>query len=556
MSKQFIEKALFNRLQKKVISVPRYLPEDAFASNQASVTEIETLPPSNHDSLEPALELTVRESISSFFDKSKFKSPRKLSSQSAVEFTTPFDKRVFEFKIDRDSSNDLSVFNTSGVTPYDVYNLNYDGLRVGGGRERINSGWDKRLSVTGLLVNKWCELNTMYKIYSRFEKILTPQMMRGSVKHGQLESLAHPIDVDLVRRFMEMMPEELSKEEKYSESVVDSIVKLVNLMINGEARELKFHHFIDRKTNVFVTGGSDLKDENMLGNRYILVSAIVDHLSIRDMNPIHRLRFKDYPFSGTFDDLRNDFLGFSEDIGPKLTISDVKTRSIPSIPAQANVVNSSKLQVSLYRKMLGLLSSSPNTYEVLIQTAKRHGVDVDAALSPLLALRFSEQLPFFESDFKELMEGIFPINYPYPLRNQSPSSELEENVVSSAERNFANYVYLLNKWKQPLTLRYFLHRYSTLLNALSSQLNNSDELELDYYHSDFGSFAQIKFQYDGPTSDMELESNVKFWLGQRPAKPIDPTYKNFSTYCTSCEYKKICIWKSYHEKLPFKTDFH
>lgn len=456
-------------------------------------------------------------------------------------------------------NGELVLNSNFGISPYDFYNKS---SRNGNGNNNnintINNDavFNKRLSVTKLLVNSWCELRSFFEIYKGTRRKKTLAMRRGSSSHQALEDESHPIDQTFAERTKSIIPEKLTKEDTYANEIVGYINKLVSLFVHGEAREIKVNAFANRSTSRFLTTEeyqkyNPFKTLSNSGDRHdlILVSGIVDHLYFKAWDGQANFdSFNDNlsvspsfePYSNATEGLVNlqDTTSFGRllkaiserqaietrhngQIMSKLIVADVKTRQQPRIPAQENVLNGAKMQVMMYRRMLELLSTSATaattatanpgsnfTYDTLLESAKQYGYDVDKPITPGFAIVLAEASHIMIPDYFRLLKGKFAINGDGTANENSNSNGCDKepllvpctadyNVtvvnVDALQSDYKDYANLTKVWQQPLTLRYFLYRYAQLLQQLYPFWSN--ELRVDYYFRD-SMFESLEFDYD------------------------------------------------------------
>lgn len=465
-----------------------------------------------------------------------------------------------------------------------------------------------RLSVTKLLTDQWCELREYYNIYAGSPAVKSKQMSMGTNLHAGLEEdqyrfvdftsfvlfvgkifleklLALREDLDIKAEILAGESDALTtyslyeslllgntKESEMANEWLDKIVfRLYTLLLTSEAREVLVHGYLDMQKHTFI----NIANENSnVAENLILVSGVVDYLKI-----FNRTDPRDYSF---FDDVRSnlevkypevdgtqfiDLTNFLEDLKLlicehadqfTLKVADIKTRSWNRIPSQASVLRSSKLQVTYYRHLLGLLSGETtdgfNAYQMLIENAKRRGIDVDKPINLKFALLFLRRnYDLLYCDFKKLANGD-PIGFdPYDdfMSENYNSQDLwydfslitdeltNVNELSKIDPDNFDYLKILSpelskSWKYPLTLRYFAARASQLYQSCAPFLG--DNLSIEYHNAlTHKCFSKIDFKYDKESLDSSINNAVSFWNGSRNPSVVEDISK-----CKYCNFSSVC----------------
>lgn len=318
-----------------------------------------------------------------------------------------------------------------------------------------------RLSVTKLLTDRWCELAKYYEIYAELKFQTTPAVSRGLKLHERLEKITH-VEVDtgsltdaLLNNFEQLLinnsislnnlkpGDKVLVDGKYvsiqdylnlafgnvqegelSENWADCIIsRLFSLFTTSQAREVLVHGFADFNTQDLCTKIPENSSNEPLN--LTLVSGIVDEFRlINTENPQNLDLFEeiDHELSLEFDDYFGDnqvidLTKFFEIVKPlvelydyKIIASDVKTRSLNSLPNQKSQLDSAMVQTFYYRKLLGLLSGESTeknfSYYSLLENAKQRGADIDAPISYDTITQILRKFPYlFLEDFIKLANG-------------------------------------------------------------------------------------------------------------------------------------------------------
>ncbi|QLQ81865.1 hypothetical protein HG537_0G01190 [Torulaspora globosa] len=404
-----------------------------------------------------------------------------------------------------------------------------------------------RLSVTKLLTKRWCELRESYDIYAKAPIYEHAQVIEGLETHQKLEDETHRISEDWLE-FMEHFEVAIPTDE-YHELVgswYESIVKLVNLFMVGEAREVLCHGFLDPNSCQMIEGPTISEEE-------VLVSGVIDHLILTHRDCIHD---KPIELSGCMEsgsnlniaDVISQLEGQRELLKQKyqIVVSDIKTRSIRKVPTQNSVVKSTKLQVMYYRSFLETLGSSPsNTYQRLLLNAQRRKMHIDKPIEPSKLISIMAASDLIISDMRCLRDGQdigfetyddhFSSTSPVDTYDMSHFHDLitDVNVILKFEEFFT-------LWSRPPTLRYFAARLAQMYHEVAPLL--SDTLLIEYYCQG-ENFHNIIFDYDPELIKSECFNSASFWFGKRDIEPIKPTLKNVMTYCKYCDYEEVCLWR-------------
>lgn len=409
-----------------------------------------------------------------------------------------------------------------------------------------------RLSVTKLLTRRWCELREAYDIYAKIPIYEHAHILEGTTEHQKLEDETHPIPKEwheFVSDFELIIPQD--KFHELAGSWFDSTVKLLNLFLNGEAREILCHGFLDMKTCKLIEGPVTNEED-------VLVSGVIDHLFLRHKSSKSRVPFQlgssiiELPIldlTAVFEQLEKSKSLLKD--AYEVVVSDVKTRSIRKLPAQNSVMNSTKMQVMYYRYFMEALGANPSsTYEKLLINAQRRGFDVDAPIDPAKVISMMAAKDSFTSDMRRLRDGDDLGFKPYD-DYYSGEQEFENYDLSNYRelitdmRVIEQFEEFFTHWLRPVTLRYFAARLAQTYHHVAPLL--SDSLLIEYYCRG-DNFHNVQFDYDVDLFKTESLDSAMFWFGNREIKPINPTVKNFTTHCRFCDYEEVCAWKKQGSK--------
>lgn len=404
-----------------------------------------------------------------------------------------------------------------------------------------------RLSVTKLLTKRWCELRESYDIYAKAPIFEHAHVVKGLETHQKLEGETHPIPEgwrDFVEDFEITIP-----TDEFHELVgswYENMVRLTNLFIVGEAREVLCHGYLNSDSCQLVEGPVTREED-------ILISGVIDHLFLVQRG---YSRSKPLRINGcivrkpTFDitDILKQLSADREHIKQnyEVVVSDVKTRSIRKVPTQNSVLKSTKLQVMYYRSFMETLGSSViDTYEKLLTNAQRRGMDVDKPIEPSKIVSIMAAGDLIISDMRRLRDGDDIGFEPF---DNCPSESVQTEAYDVTHfhdlitdmRVIQKFEEFFVLWSKPPTLRYFAARLAQLYHEIAPLL--SDTLLVEYYYKG-ENFHNIYFDYDRRSLASESFNSGRFWFEKRDIEPIEPTLKNVMTYCKYCDYEEVCLWK-------------
>ncbi|CAI7047646.1 ASB_collapsed_G0003740.mRNA.1.CDS.1 [Saccharomyces cerevisiae] len=446
---------------------------------------------------------------------------------------------------------------------------------------QVNQLKKKRLSVTQLCTTQnWCELRNFYDFYSQnlSNQLLNLkfQVQKGKKIHKSLEDETHP-ELNQYKSFTHnfLALTKLSMDiDNDMDALLDnwfnSINRLVSLFTKGDghAREIVCHGFINLEDGKLV---EHLLNSDSKTKENVIISGVIDHLTLRNRHN-HQVQkgaaHLDTEYQSWGNILTNLLSNLKElKSNNEIVISDIKTRSVPKIPSIESVIESSKLQTMYYKFFFSHLSQDmTQTYHSFLINAQRRGLDVDAPINPTKILTFILTNPLFANDVKNLLYGL-PINHSAfdndakgsntfdmaafndlldrgPTSFNVPIEQDEDSSESTKCVSLRDYGHFYTKWKTPLTLKYFAARLSQIYFIVGNLVSNDLMIEY-YYHND--NFHNIIFPYDTLKLGTHAHDSAMVWFGGRDMHPIEPTQKNFNTYCKFCDYRHVCSWKNKNE---------
>ncbi|CAI4055652.1 hypothetical protein SKDZ_02G2720 [Saccharomyces kudriavzevii ZP591] len=436
----------------------------------------------------------------------------------------------------------------------------------------------ERMSVTQLCsTQNWCELRNFYDFYSQnwTNQLMNLkfQVQKGKKIHKSLEDETHP-ELNQYNSFIQdFLP--LAKLTMDIDGDLDALLdnwfnsvnRLISLFIRGggHSREIICHGFVDFQDGKLIR---DLPNDEGKG---VIVSGIIDHLTLRNKHN-HQSQKGTMHLDTDGQSWGSILTGLLLDLpslklNNEVIISDIKTRSVPKIPSIDSVVQSSKLQTMYYKFFFSHLSQDmTQTYHSFLINAQRRGLDIDAPINSTKILTYILTNPLFANDAERLLYGQ-PINHAAfdndtkgpgtfdmtafkillergPTSFIVPTEQEEDNLESTKRISLQDYGHFYTKWKTPPTLKYFAARLSQIYYVVGNLASNDLMIEY-YYHND--NFHNIIFPYDPVKLENHAHNSAMVWFGRRDMNPIEPTQKNFDTYCKFCDYKHVCSWKNKNE---------
>lgn len=422
-------------------------------------------------------------------------------------------------------------------TPFQIYKL--PEAEVVPGHTPISEF--PRLSVTMILTQQWCELRDFFEIYSRTPREETDAMRKGRKEHLKLELETHPeIDMSDV---LEHIPQvELKEVDVYCQSVVDAILRLVTLLQTGRAREIYVHGFIDEFG--VIDDGEVLDEDSMI------VTGVIDHLVLKSSD-------RERPIEHAFKQMNDlkDIVDLGSEVISKhpssyfLLVSDVKTRSQPTLPSQASVLQGAKSQVMIYRKFLEVLGGRFGA-QWLEEYCKRKKIDIDEPITPEFALGLIYTHDVFWKDFERMRDGVdvgiegfdnhkhvsnYDLSY---LKSSITDPEMLEKISP-----------FLKPWSRAPTTRYFISRLSKMFHNTALLLRH-EELRVEYFFQG-KNLHDVYFQYDENVMATVAAKGLEFWKGYRDPQPVEGTFKNINSICKYCDFKDHCLWTKEMEQQNY-----
>lgn len=442
-----------------------------------------------------------------------------------------------------------------------------------------------RLSVTKLLTESWCELREYYKVFAGLPaEPRTKRLKEGSEYHGKIEALTHKTantelvadqithltgdDQDLVKN-----PKAADMGREWTERVV---VRILSVARRSGAREILVHGFLDFKSASLVSSPDGLH----LG---VLVNGIADIVQLEDCErEEERLKLvkdageesADTTGDSSLHDIGLMVIESPENVLPSVSdlsilipkakkeaemkakthslhVGDVKTRRVDSIPAQASVVDSARIQCMYYAYFLCNLAQDSNfAYASIMENAKRRQVDPHAAIgiahvNNILLSNFGVLV----KDFLRLAKGdkigfapfddSLPESAPmYSLSQLASEVEFREmlTIVSGKVPEFSevDISALFSPWQRPLTFSYFAARAAQAYNVLEHFQPTT--VGVEYHNSRTGQIIESRrYEFDQSDFDTQMERACLFWDGTREPEATDDVGK-----CRYCNFQSRC----------------
>ena len=362
--------------------------------------------------------------------------------------------------------------------------------------ERFRTKPRKALSVTDLVSPSWCELQYWYVLTKHGKKRRTPAMKQGSVVHQTLEDQVH-----------QTVPVEItSKEDAWGLRIWNSIQGLKSLRETGITRELEVWGTVD---GLVVNG---VIDELSYTCPDQALEEAEEKSSKSNAPPADQTTITDFLGGST---LENEGRSIFEDLrstakAPKVYLTDVKTRSVKSIPKGASF-RPTLMQLMLYRCLLSDLATNKVNADVIFE---RYSLDPDA--------RFSDS---FIAEIGSLNETFDDL----PLSSESDASPSTQDSMTV----LLNHNSLRSLWAFMI---------STFISTMPAGAKSIGKvLQAEYRNADDGEIMGARtFLYDDKKTQAYLEDEMRWWKGERSAQGVcvEEAYK-----CGSCEFADECGWR-------------
>lgn len=444
-----------------------------------------------------------------------------------------------------------------------------------------------RLSVTKLLTDAWCELQTFYDVFAGLPSARSARLSSGTRHHENLEKQAHPrVDARRVEKQIESAAQKHAPEavevlfgtpmaaqlaSQWSEHVT---MRLVEMADTCELREIHVHGFLDLARGSLVTDAARVRAA-------VLVNGVVDLVRVDASNHTQREPWLEegvrdaggarlstrklllVDLSCAIPRAKATMTALSKD--HFVHVYDVKTRQNDTIPAQRSVLDAARRQCMFYSRFLADLARDSNyAYQSWLENGRRRRVEPDAPLgtgnATELLLRHFETLAL---DYLRLARGTdlgfddFDNSHTHRQKQNvdgpehAPRYTLSDFVSAAQFREMLAALYgqdspfleldvtpLFSAWNRPLTLRYFAARAGQTCNILEAVVPGSVGVEYHNMHTR-RLLKRMHFALDGATLTAAVQHAASFWNGTRL-----PTATDDMKRCVYCLYKNRCPVKN------------
>lgn len=379
--------------------------------------------------------------------------------------------------------------------------------------ERYRSKPRKSLSVTDLVSPSWCELQYWYNLTKYGRKRPTRVMEQGSKIHKTLENEVHQtVSVSIT-----------TKEDAWGLRIWNIIQGLRTLQETGLTRELEVWGVID---GLVVNGIID--ELSYICPDRELEEADRACLTKKESSPANQASITNFlkPASSQINERGED-----EDINPlikrtpRVYITDVKTRTVKSVPKGA-AFRPTLMQLMLYHRLFSDLATNKIDVEILFD---RFNLDPNQ--------NFSDAFIAQITSINEIFYDAPPIDSGNQDKNPSlslPNQSLMQLIL--------NHNTLSKLWA------FMIQEFHRALPAGLDSIGNV--LKAEYRAQSDGVITGFKtFLYDHNIIQAYLDDELRWWKGERPAKGvcIEEAYK-----CTSCEFADDCSWRK--ERIEEATE--
>lgn len=373
--------------------------------------------------------------------------------------------------------------------------------------ERFRSRPMKPLSVTDLVSPSWCELQYWFTLTKHGKKKRTPAMKQGSAVHKTLEEEVHrTVAIDIT-----------SKEDAWGLRFWNIIQGLRTLRETGMTRELEVWGVLD---GLVVNGVIDelsyiCPDRELEATESPTINApqplpadqrsIIDFLSQNGSQTLNQENFGATAESSQ---------PISKDVS-RIYVTDVKTRNTASVPKGATFRPTS-MQLMLYRRLLANMATN--------------NVDTNTLFSHY---RLQPDERFTDGFIAQISE----LYYDAPTEPSQTSDS--DPPTSTSEYNYDTVDLLLSHNSLNQLWSLMMREFQTTFPHGEKSIGNV--LHAEYRNASDGMVMGSKaFLYSKETLDAYVDSELKWWRGERPAVGvcIEEAYK-----CGSCEFAEDCGWR-------------
>ncbi|KAF2228052.1 exonuclease V [Elsinoe ampelina] len=393
--------------------------------------------------------------------------------------------------------------------------------------ERFRTQPKKPMSVTDLVSPSWCELQYMYSLskYGRVKQ--TPAMKQGSSVHKELEEEVHiAIPVETVTR-----------EDMFALRIWNIIQGLRTLRATGMTRELEVWGVLEGQVVNGVIDELSFKCPDPA-----LESALVDKKkrgrpkkSSSEIDP-NQSTLSSFLTTNTNAAPQSQTLSASSPTTPpkdrKVYITDIKTRTSPSLPTDEVSLRPTFLQLMLYRRLLTQLSMSE---------VPSDQVFVRYRVSPIIPFSdtFIAQIGSLDYNFSSSIPSEQDPDYAPPM--SSPQDSMDELLAHNTLST------LWDLMTQEFGLTFHLSTLPARTPAAISPL-----LQAEFRASGLASrrsqgevrpgtvLGRKMFVHDERRLEKYIKDEMAWWKGERPTRgvEIEEAFK-----CRICAFAEGCEWR-------------
>lgn len=382
--------------------------------------------------------------------------------------------------------------------------------------ERFRTAPKKALSVTDLVSPAWCELQYWYTLTIHGRKVQTEAMKRGSAVHQELEEQIYTaVKVDVQ-----------TKEDAWALRIWNVIQGLRTLRDTGMTRELEVWGTIDGEVVngiidevSFTCPDTDLEEQAEESAQEVEAE---EHTRSKNELPPDQKTLSEYfkhtgaaTLTQTLDkSLRRARPSKPPPLPTKLYITDVKTRSVSSLPRGA-AFRPTKLQLMLYHTLLSQLAVHEVDFAVL---ARRYDLDASAPFSDA-----------FIAQVGSLDDEVF---YDACSAPSSPAASEEEDMSNALAVLLAH-----NSLEALWGL--MMQAFAGVAPAGAGSIGRI--LTAEYRARESGEvIGNHTFVMDEEVLGMYVGHEMGWWRGRRKAEGVvvEEAYK-----CRSCEFAGGCEWR-------------
>ncbi|KAL8908599.1 MAG: hypothetical protein Q9207_000687 [Kuettlingeria erythrocarpa] len=375
--------------------------------------------------------------------------------------------------------------------------------------ERFRTKPRKPLSVSDLVSPSWCELQYWFILTKHGRKRRTPAMKLGTAVHKTLEDEVHRTVAVQIK----------TKEDAWGLRIWNVIQGLRSLRETGMTRELEVwaildgqvvNGVIDELSYICPDRGLEATESDASNDPPPLLPA--DQRSITDfLSPNGSQNLSQANFGASATTGQN-----AAETGPRIYVSDVKTRNSSSVPKAASF-RPTLIQLMLYHRLLSAMATNTVDPSILFS---RYELKADEPFTDAFIAQISEMSFDAPSDLCQTSQ-LDPSSSSAPVIDQDTLSLL------LAHNSLTQLWYLMVRELRST----FPHGEKSIGGVLKAEYRNASSGRI---------MGSKTFLYDQEVLDAYMNEGMKWWKGERPAVGVcvEEAYK-----CATCDFADECDWR-------------